>query len=57
MANFFGVEGLTRSVTQTLAGKSPPAEAMRRLLQEILSHQYGELQDDATAVLLQWRAG
>jgi serine phosphatase RsbU (regulator of sigma subunit) len=54
---FFGVEGLTRSVTETLADRAPPAEVMRRLLRSILAHQHGELQDDATAVLLQWRAG
>jgi serine phosphatase RsbU (regulator of sigma subunit) len=54
---FFGVEGLTRSVTETLADRAPPAEVMRRLLRAILAHQHGELQDDATAVLLQWRAG
>ena len=53
---FFGVEGLTRSVTETLAERAPPAEVMRRLLRSILAHQHGELRDDATAVLLQWRA-
>jgi serine phosphatase RsbU (regulator of sigma subunit) len=54
---FFGVEGLTRSVTETLADRAPAAEVMRRLLRAILAHQHGELQDDATAVLLQWRPG
>ncbi|HEU5107470.1 MAG TPA: PP2C family protein-serine/threonine phosphatase [Micromonosporaceae bacterium] len=52
---FFGVEGLTRSVTEALAHRAPPAEIMRRLLRAILAHQHGELRDDATAVLLQWR--
>jgi serine phosphatase RsbU (regulator of sigma subunit) len=54
---FFGVEGLTRSVTEAFADRVPPAEVMRRLLRSILAHQHGELKDDATAVLLQWRAG
>jgi serine phosphatase RsbU (regulator of sigma subunit) len=53
---FFGIEGLARSVTRALADQSPPAEAMRRLLRAIIAHQHGDLQDDATAVLLQWRA-
>jgi serine phosphatase RsbU (regulator of sigma subunit) len=42
---------------ETMADKALPAEVMRRLLRAILGHQHGELQDDATAVLLQWRAG
>jgi hypothetical protein len=30
---------------------------MRRLIHAILEHQHGRLQDDATAVLVQWQPG
>jgi serine phosphatase RsbU (regulator of sigma subunit) len=52
---FFGVDRLVRLVTGTLIDQSPAAETMRRLVRAILTHQHGELQDDATAALLQWR--
>ena len=34
-------------------GQSPP-ETMRRLMHAILEHQEGELQDDATTMLVEW---
>ena len=38
------------------AGRRPsPAETMRRLIHTIVSYENGELRDDATAALLQWR--
>jgi serine phosphatase RsbU (regulator of sigma subunit) len=52
---FFGVDGLARTIIQGMADGSPPAEVLRRLLRRIVGHQHGELQDDATAVLVQWR--
>jgi serine phosphatase RsbU (regulator of sigma subunit) len=51
---FFGMDRLTDFVIRTLAGAVPPAEAMRRLIRALLDHQHEQLQDDATAVLLQW---
>jgi serine phosphatase RsbU (regulator of sigma subunit) len=52
---FFGVERLASFVLEALAARLPPPETMRRLIQAILAHQHEQLQDDATAVLLQWR--
>ncbi|HWC10643.1 MAG TPA: SpoIIE family protein phosphatase [Acidimicrobiales bacterium] len=52
---FFGVDRLVDMVTRTSAAATPPPETMRRLLHAILDHQDGELQDDATIVVLEWR--
>jgi sigma-B regulation protein RsbU (phosphoserine phosphatase) len=52
---FFGVDRLASFVLHALAERLPPPETMRRLIQAILAHQHEQLQDDATAVLLQWR--
>jgi hypothetical protein len=52
---FFGVDRLVDMVTRTSAGATPAPETMRRLLHAILEHQEGELQDDATIVVAEWR--
>ena len=52
---FFGVDRLVDMVTRTSAGATPAPETMRRLLHAILEHQEGELQDDATIVVVEWR--
>lgn len=54
---FFGVERLADLVGRHSAGGNPPPETMRRLVRAILAHQVGELQDDATTVMLGWRTG
>ncbi|GAA5085456.1 PP2C family protein-serine/threonine phosphatase [Thermocatellispora tengchongensis] len=41
-------------VRQEAAGLSAP-ESLRRLIQAILAHQQGHLQDDATVLLVEWR--
>ena len=51
---FFGVERLVEMVSRTSASATPPPETMRRLLHAILDHQEGELQDDATIVVVEW---
>jgi serine phosphatase RsbU (regulator of sigma subunit) len=53
--DFFGVDRLTELITTELAVQAPAAETMRRMVHAILHHQHDELQDDATAALLQWR--
>lgn len=53
--DFFGTDRLTAFVTRALADQLPAAETMRRLVHAILTHQDESLQDDATAVLLQWQ--
>jgi hypothetical protein len=30
---------------------------MRRLMHAILAHQHGDLQDDATAMIVEWQTG
>jgi hypothetical protein len=52
---FFGVDRLVDLVTRTSAAATPAPETMRRLLHAILDHQEGELQDDATIVVVEWR--
>ncbi len=52
---FFGVDRLVDMVSRTSAAATPAPETMRRLLHAILDHQEGELQDDATIVVVEWR--
>jgi serine phosphatase RsbU (regulator of sigma subunit) len=51
----FGIGRLTDAVTRDLAARIPAAEMMRRLIQTIVSYENGELRDDATAAMLQWK--
>ena len=51
----FGTDRLTEFVLGALADRTPAAEIMRRLIHTIVSYENGELRDDATAALLQWR--
>jgi sigma-B regulation protein RsbU (phosphoserine phosphatase) len=50
----FGLDRLIAFMLDELAGGSP-AETMRRLIHKIVSYENGELRDDATAALVQWR--
>jgi len=52
---FFGVDRLADLVSRASAGGNPPPETLRRLMHSILDHQAGDLQDDATAVLVEWK--
>jgi sigma-B regulation protein RsbU (phosphoserine phosphatase) len=52
----FGVERLAAFLLDTLGQGTAAAETMRRLVQTIVSYEDGELRDDATAAMLQWRA-
>lgn len=52
---FFGVERLADFFGRALAAGLVPAETMRRLVHAVLEHQGGDLQDDATMLLVQWR--
>ncbi|HEX2772547.1 MAG TPA: PP2C family protein-serine/threonine phosphatase, partial [Micromonosporaceae bacterium] len=51
----FGLARLTDLVERALNDQLPTPETMRRLVSAVVAHQYNELQDDATAVLLEWR--
>jgi serine phosphatase RsbU (regulator of sigma subunit) len=50
----FGVDRLVDLVTRTLAEGMSTPESMRRLVRAILSHQNNQLQDDATALFVEW---
>jgi serine phosphatase RsbU (regulator of sigma subunit) len=52
---FFGVTRLVEIVRRQEADRRPVPETMRRVMHAILEHQAGELQDDATAMLVEWR--
>ena len=52
---FFGTDRLADMVSRASAGGNPPPETLRRLVHSILDHQAGDLQDDATAVLVEWK--
>jgi serine phosphatase RsbU (regulator of sigma subunit) len=51
---FFGTERLVDFVVKEAAAGRPAAETLRRLNREILLHQEGALQDDATTVMVEW---
>jgi hypothetical protein len=52
--DFFGVDRLVDFVGRAAAAQLAPAETMRRLIHAVLDHQNGDLQDDATMLLVQW---
>jgi serine phosphatase RsbU (regulator of sigma subunit) len=52
--DFFGVERLVDFFGRAAAAQLAPAETMRRLIHAVLDHQNGDLQDDATMLLVQW---
>ncbi|MCW6007265.1 serine/threonine-protein phosphatase [Micromonospora sp. CPCC 205371] len=51
----FGTDRLVDFVTRALADQLPLPETMRRLVHAILAYQHDQLQDDATALMVQWR--
>ncbi|HEX6234585.1 MAG TPA: PP2C family protein-serine/threonine phosphatase [Jiangellaceae bacterium] len=51
----FGVDRLVDFVTRAAAAALPAPETLRRLNRAILEHQEGNLQDDATTVLVEWQ--
>jgi serine phosphatase RsbU (regulator of sigma subunit) len=53
----FGVERLGQFVIEHTAGGTPAPEIMRLLNHEITAHQSGELRDDATVIMVEWRPG
>jgi hypothetical protein len=54
--DFFGEQALTDLVVRNLAARLPTPETMRRVTQALLDHQEGQLSDDATLLLLEWRS-
>jgi serine/threonine protein phosphatase PrpC len=54
--DFFGEQALTDLVVRNLAAGMPTPETMRRVTRALLDHQQGQLSDDATLLLLEWRS-
>ena len=52
---FFGLDRLEDLTRRASASQHAPPEMMRQLVHAILTHQSGDLQDDATIVLIEWR--
>ncbi len=55
--DFFGPDRLVDLVSRNLASGLPTPETMRRVVRALLTHQQGQLSDDATLLLLEWRSG
>ncbi|MEV6492194.1 PP2C family protein-serine/threonine phosphatase [Actinoplanes sp. NPDC051633] len=53
--NDFGLDRLTQFMAGAMAGNTPAAEIMRRLIRTIVSYENDDLRDDASAALIQWR--
>lgn len=51
---FFGLERLLELLTRSLAAELPAPETMRRVTHALLDHQAGDLDDDATLLLVEW---
>jgi serine phosphatase RsbU (regulator of sigma subunit) len=54
---FYGAQRLTDLLAANLAAGLPTPETMRRLIRALLEHQQGQLKDDATMLLVEWRTG
>lgn len=54
---FFGEERLADLIVRADSAGEPPPETMRRLMGSVMQHQAGQLQDDASIVLVEWRTG
>jgi sigma-B regulation protein RsbU (phosphoserine phosphatase) len=52
----FGLQRLGDFFLDALGHDTSAPETMRRLIRTIVSYELGELRDDATAAMLQWRA-
>ncbi|MFF7441819.1 PP2C family protein-serine/threonine phosphatase [Streptomyces sp. NPDC008122] len=52
--DLFGEQRLADAVVRSLTAGLPAAEALRRLIQQILVHQDQRLHDDATVLLAEW---
>jgi serine phosphatase RsbU (regulator of sigma subunit) len=54
---FFGEERLTDYIVRAEAAGDPAPETLRQLMRSVMEHQAGQLQDDASIVLVEWRTG
>ena len=54
---FFGEQRLADFIAAAVAAGDTAPETVRRLIHNVLSHQAGKLQDDASIVVLEWQTG
>lgn len=54
---FFGMERFVDVIERCAADGLAPPETLRHIMQSILRHQRGRLQDDATLLIVQWATG
>lgn len=54
---FLGLNGLSGFIEAQAAAAQPAPETLRRLRRAILMHQNQQLQDDVTALLVEWNRG
>lgn len=54
---FFGIDRLIGHLERSASAGMPAPEMLRRLTHDVLDHQKGVLQDDATLVVAQWSSG
>jgi serine phosphatase RsbU (regulator of sigma subunit) len=54
---FFGEERLADFVVRAEGAGHAPPEMLRQLMRSVMDHQAGQLQDDASIVVLEWRTG
>lgn len=54
---FFGEQRLADFISAAAAAGDAAPETVRRLMRRVLEHQADQLQDDASIVVLEWRAG
>ena len=55
--NFFGMDRFIDVIERCAADRLPAPETLRHIMQSILRHQHGKLQDDATLLIVQWAGG
>jgi sigma-B regulation protein RsbU (phosphoserine phosphatase) len=54
---FFGLARLIDQMEKAAAARQPAPETLRRISHEVLDHQGGVLQDDATLLIVEWGTG
>jgi serine phosphatase RsbU (regulator of sigma subunit) len=55
LGEYFGEERLQGLVDDWMRGPEPPGVVVRRIVDEVMAHQHGDLRDDATLMVLEWR--
>jgi serine phosphatase RsbU (regulator of sigma subunit) len=53
----FGVHRLADFLGRESAAQQPPPETLRRLFRAVLDYQNGQLQEDATCLMVEWATG